>query len=217
VTNIRELVNERDTFTRINQERERELEKHKAEYRTQVQAQQRLRAEREAIKSELYALFAIRDASRRGKMLEGLLNRLFNSYGIRISEAFTVKGDNGEGIIEQIDGVISLDGELYLVEMKWWQDKLGPGDVAQHLVRVFNRSQARGVLISNSGYTDAALISCKDSLQRSVFILCTLEEIVSVLESDVDLKQILNRKVNAAIVDRNPFLKMIGMSDMDQR
>lgn len=41
---------------------------------------------------------------------------------------------DGLGVVEQIDGVIELQGDLYLVEMKWWQDALGPGDVAQHLV-----------------------------------------------------------------------------------
>jgi len=142
IASIRELVKERDAFTRMADEREREREINKSEYRAKIEAQQKARSERESIKSDLFALFPETNASKRGKALEGLLNRLFKSYNILVSEAFELKGDNGEGVIEQIDGVISLDGEFYLVEMKWWKDKLGPGEVSQHLVRVFSRGQA---------------------------------------------------------------------------
>jgi hypothetical protein len=62
-----------------------------------------------------------------------------------------VRRVDGQGIVEQIDGVVELDGRLYLVEVKWWHDPLGPGDVAQHLVRVFNRGHARGIFIAASG------------------------------------------------------------------
>jgi hypothetical protein len=35
-----------------------------------------------------------------------------------VREAFTVKGEAGEGIIEQIDGAVEIKGDVYLVEMK---------------------------------------------------------------------------------------------------
>jgi restriction system protein len=38
--------------------------------------------------------------------LESVMNKLFKAYGILVKEAFTLRGDKGEGIIEQIDGVI---------------------------------------------------------------------------------------------------------------
>jgi hypothetical protein len=80
------------------------------------------------------------------------------------------------GSSEQTDGVIELDGELYLVEVKWWGEPLGPGEVAQHLVRVFSRGHARGIFVSASEYTAAAVLTCKESLARAVFVLCALEE-----------------------------------------
>ncbi len=53
-------------------------------------------------------------------------------------------------MVEQIDGVIELDGELNLVEIKWWSVPLGAGEVSHHLVRVFNRGHLRGIFISAS-------------------------------------------------------------------
>jgi Restriction endonuclease len=53
-------------------------------------------------------------------------------------------------MVEQIDGVIERDGELYLVEIKWWSVPLEPGELSHHLVRVSNRGHARGIFISAS-------------------------------------------------------------------
>lgn len=108
-------------------------------------------------------------------------------------------------MIEQIDGVIELDGNLYLVEIKWWSEPLGPGDVAQHLIRVFSRGQARGLFISTSGYTEAAIRTATEALRQYVVILCKLEEFVRLLETEGDLGQLLREKRDAAIIHKNPL------------
>lgn len=120
----------------------------------------------------------------------------------------------GDGVIEQIDGVIEFEGSVYLAEMKWTKSPLGPGEVAQHLVRVFSRADARGLFISASGYTPAALASCKESLQKSVFALCTLQEFVFLLERQLDLKQFLKTKITAAILDKNPLYDPIQAGEL---
>lgn len=51
--------------------------------------------------------------------MERILNEVFEEYGISIREAFSLSSEDTGGIYEQIDGVISLDSDLYLVEMKW--------------------------------------------------------------------------------------------------
>jgi restriction system protein len=78
----------------------------------------RMRQEREVVKKDLYSLFGPMDPQKRGKKLEGVLNRLFRTSQILIHEAFVRIAATCEGIVEQIDGVIELDGEIYLVEMK---------------------------------------------------------------------------------------------------
>jgi restriction system protein len=107
--------------------------------------------------------------------------------------------------VEQIDGVIELDGHLFLVEMKWWESPLGPPEVSQHISRLLLRSSVGGIFISSSDYTPAALEMCRDFLQQRILVLCTLREIVDLLNRESDLPSVLRAKVRAAKLDRNPF------------
>jgi len=129
VAQIRQVVNVKDSFTRMREEMEREQRERRAERQAKLEREQRRRERITAIKSDLFSLFKEQNPHRRGKLLEAVLNRLFAEDGILLKEAFTITGDEGEGIIEQIDGVIEIDGEVYLVEMKWWDKPLGVGDL----------------------------------------------------------------------------------------
>lgn len=208
VAQVRELVNVKDSFTRMRIEKDEEKRRRIEEQQAAVNARQLRTTERQQVKADLFALFGEADAHKRGKALEGVLNRLFDSYDILVREAFTIKGRCGEGVIEQIDGLIELEGHLYLVEMKWWNTSIGVGEVAPHLVRVFSRGgQARGLFISYTDYTDAAVAQCRDALsQGAVVILATLQEIVSLLENEGEIKGWIKAKLNAAIVDKQPYL-----------
>ena len=209
VATVRELVNRKDSFTRINQERERERLEHQQE-KERAQAQKARKKEAlNVVKGDLYALFGEQDPWRRGKALESVLNRWFNVAGILVREAFVVKGNEREGIVEQIDGMIELQGNLYLVEMKWHAAPIGTDGVSQHLVRVFNRSGARGIFIASSGYTDAAIATCRESLAQITIALCELEELVMLLEHGHDLERFLRRKIEYAVADRKPFKKIV--------
>jgi hypothetical protein len=158
-----------------DQEKQRRLKQQEAA----AKAQREWKVSRDKIKSELFSLFGDLDAQKRGKMLERVLNDLFACYDILIREAFTIKGKCAEGVIEQIDGLIELDGQLYLVEMKWWNTPIGVSEIAPHLVRVFNRGgQARALFVSYTKFTDAAIAQCRDALsQGAVVVLSTLDEL----------------------------------------
>ena len=65
--------------------------------------------------------------------MEQVLNELFRIYGIQIREAFSRNEEECKGTVEQIDGVIELDGEIYLVEMKWKEVPVDVNDVSRHL------------------------------------------------------------------------------------
>lgn len=210
IAQIRQVVNVKDSFTRMREEREREQRERRAEQEARIRQEQQKREAAAAVKADLFALFGEQSPQRRGKKLESVLNRLFEAGGILIREAFTVTGIAGEGIVEQIDGVIEIDGEVYLVEMKWWHEALGVETVAQHLVRVFNRGQARGIFISTSGYTEPAVTTCRDSLNRVVIVLCELQEIVTLLEREEDLRSFLKEKIRAAIIHKNPLYKPLN-------
>jgi restriction system protein len=150
----------------------------------------------------------MQDPHRRGKALEGVLNRLFSAFNVLVREGFTLRID-GAGVVEQVDGVIEFDGHIYLVEMKWWDTPLGVGEVSQHLVRLFGRHEVRGLFIAANGYTAPAIEQCRGTLSQRVIVLMTLEEIVRMLEEDRSLLTMLSRKVQAAIIDRNPFASVV--------
>jgi restriction system protein len=201
VAKVREFVNVKDSFTRLQQNYESQLEQEKKKRQLEEEARleklRQKRQKRQAIRSELIALYQESDTKKRGKQLEGILNSLFESEGILIRESFTIKGENNEGVIQQVDGAIEVNSHLYLVEMKWWKEALGPGDVAQHVMRLFERTDVRGIFISASGYTDAAIINIQKALNQKIIVLSTLKELVLLLEGENSFESLLKSKVEA--------------------
>jgi hypothetical protein len=214
VAKIRQVVNVKDSFTRMKQEREREVEKRRAEYKRQMLELEQKQAEFASIKSDLFSLFRLsgtmREKQERGKLLESILNRMFRASEILIREAFELVGEPGEGIIAQIDGVIELDGYPYLVEMKWHTKRLGKAEVSPHLVDIFNRGHAGGILISASGFSTPAIKIFEEALTQKVVILCELEEIVALLERQDSLLDFLKQKRQAAAIDKRPLFRPYG-------
>ncbi len=208
VAHIQKLVNVKDSFTRINLEREKERKQRQAVYTASVQEKQKEAQERAAIKDSLYRLFSEIDPHKRGKRLEGILNNLFSFAGFLIREAFALKGTAGQGIIEQIDGAIEIDGMLYLVEMKWWDKPIGRQEIAPHFVSVYGRGDVGGIFISYSGFSAAAIEDAKTGLAQKVFVLTELQEIVQVIDREGDLKSFFKEKINRARSDRNPFYQL---------
>jgi restriction system protein len=208
VAQIQKVINRKDSFTRMRQEREAELSKHRAEKEREAEVRQRKRAELESVKQDFYGLFSNIDPHQRGKLLEGVLNRLFAAAGILVREAFTRVAVPGEGVVEQVDGVIELDGEIYLIEMKWHKDQIGVSEVSPHLVRVFNRGFSRGIFISYTTYTPGAIETCKESLGKMVIVLCTLDELVNILERESDVREFLRAKVRGSVVDKEPYKRV---------
>ncbi|PPD44712.1 MAG: restriction endonuclease [Methylobacter sp.] len=210
VSELRRVVNVKDSFTRINKEREQEKEARAEETKIRIQEEKKRKEIIVEIKNEFFALFALDDKPQeRGKLLEKVLNKLFSAYNILIAEDFKRKTD-GAGIVEQIDGVISFDGDTYLVEMKWVSKPLGVEQISPHLVRLFGRADAKGIFISSSGYAETAISECKNVLAQKVITLCTLKEIVCLLERETDLKVFLRKKVQAATLSKEPFVEILS-------
>ncbi|MDX2087843.1 MAG: restriction endonuclease [Kofleriaceae bacterium] len=207
VARLRQVVGIKDSFTRMKHERDRELDRHRQDYNARM-AKKRLQQERLLeIKKNLSLLVTDPNPWRRGKALEGVLNRFFSAAGILVREAFIVKGNEKEGIVEQIDGLIESDGHLVLVEMKWHREPIGQAEISPFLVKVYSRGDARGIFISASGYTDAAIATSRVALHQKAVALAELEELFFLLDGDGDLETLLRAKMTAAIVDRNPLFR----------
>jgi restriction system protein len=210
VAQIQKVINVKDSFTRMRQAQETELAKHRAVKEKEAEEKARKKVEFEALRQDFYRLFGQIDPHERGKLLEGALNRLFGAAGILVREAFSRVAMPGEGIVEQIDGVIELDGEIYLVEMKWLNATVGVADVSQHLVRVFTRDATRGIFISYTAYSSGAITTCKEALSKAVVVLCNLNEFVALLEQEQDFREFLMKKVRASIIDKEPLRNVGG-------
>ena len=207
VASIRRVVNVKDSFTQMNLARERERAAQQQTYQTEVLRKQREQMSREGIKRDLYALFGADNAHKRGKALEEILNRFFHLSGLLVKEAFTLTGERGTGVVEQIDGAIQFHGQIYLVEMKWWSQPIGPVEVNSHLSRLMTRAEARGLFISASAFTPAAVDAVRSFLAHRLCVLCELQEIVTALERETDFGSVLEKKIQAAVMTREPFLK----------
>jgi hypothetical protein len=210
VGQIQKLVEVVDSFKRMRMERDAERRKNidaTDSERKQIEEQNKLLS---AVKQDFYALFAERDTRKRGKALEGVLNRFFKCSGILVTEAFELKNHSGQ-TEEQIDGVIELDGTLYLVEVKWWATPLGVPEMSAHIVRVLRRGgQARGIVVSYLDYTQPAIDCCKDvQAGNASMTLCLIQEFVDLMEKRADVKAFLKKKVEASIINRQPFAKIV--------
>lgn len=205
VSQVRSAVSQKDSFTRMTEERDREHQKHVNASRAAAQAASEAREHRADIRRRLVDLHREPNAAARGKEVENVLNDLFGLDGVAVREQFTINGESG--VEEQIDGLISFLDGLYLVEVKWWKEKLGPGDIAQHMVRLMTRADTRGLFISASGYTSAAVNSCTRALATRTLVLAELGEIVMLLESETTIRDWLTQKAAAATVDRTPLVR----------
>jgi len=186
----------RDTF-----EKRRDLMVAWDSYCTKTEAARRA-------KDDLIALSQHSDPHKRGKELERTLNALFAACGVLITEDFRRTGDAG-GVVEQVDGVIEVDHELFLVEMKWWAEKISHAELGPHLSRLMLRSGVSGLFISNSGYTPSAIEAAVGFLNQRVLVLCTVDEIVVLLERGDDLIEFLRKKIRSARLERKPFKEIL--------
>lgn len=211
VSELRKTVNVKDSFTRMKQERDAERDQALARQFAEQAAAAEKRARIEDISKRLFALFGMDDKPQeRGKLLEIVLNDLFRAYDIHVREDFRRRDPDSHVVLEQIDGVIALDGSIHLVEMKWLRGPVGVDASGPHLVRVFGRANASGIFISNSSFTGPVVKQCAEFLNQRTNFLCTLQEIVMLLQRRDDLVKLLRAKSRAAIVDKNPFLEILS-------
>lgn len=208
VAEVRDLVNVKDSFTRMKLEREKESRHRAREYESKMAEMRARKTALMEVRQDLYSLFSHKgpvEKRKRGLQLEKILNRLFEIYGVLVRESFCLREPVHGKTIQQIDGAIEFDGEIYLVEMKWLDQPAAPLDVTQHLSRLYHRGSARGLFVSASSYSVAAIAACKAALAQKVVVLCTLEELVKLIEREGDFGEFLREKVRAAIIDTNPF------------
>ncbi|CAH1905829.1 Restriction endonuclease [Candidatus Nitrotoga sp. HW29] len=211
VASIREAVNKKDSFTRMKQERDTERDERAAKQQAERTTAAEKRAKIEDVRQRLSALFGMDDKPQeRGKLLEVVLNDLFRVYGIHVREDFRRKDPDTAVVVEQIDGVIELNGQIHLVEMKWLNAPVGISEFSPHLSRLFMRANAHGIFIATNGYAASVMSECRIALSQKTLFLCSLQEFVMLLQRHADLVELLRKKSQSVIVDKNPFLEILS-------
>lgn len=125
----------------------------------------------------------------RGYAFEAWLRDAFNFYGLVAREPFRNRG-------EQIDGSFVLQGETYLLEAKWEAAKTGAGDLHAFQGKLEQKAAwARGLFVSNSGFTDDGLVA----FGRGKRVVCMDGlDLFDILDREVPLNVALERKVRRA-------------------
>jgi hypothetical protein len=200
VSDIRKIVDVKDSFARMRQERDRERRAHIKRKEAQAIELRKRQADREQLRADLYRLFREDvDPHQRGRDFEIVLNRLFQLDGILIKESFR-RLEEGQ-TVEQIDGAVEIAGHLYLVEVKWHKEPIDVQDVHVLLSRLFLRPDARGIFISANGYTQPAIEIQRQASSQKILLLCNLEEIVHALDRDESIGDLFKRKSDQAIAE----------------
>lgn len=122
-----------------------------------------------------------------GYSLESVLNELFSLSGLDPREPFRIRG-------EQIDGLIQLDGEIYLIEAKWEKQPVGESALLAFRGKVEGKSQfTRGVFISISGYSLPGIEAFTQGKSPNCFLLDG-EDLQAVLSGGILLCELLRLK-----------------------
>jgi len=196
VASIRELVEERDFFSKTIEATERLQEERRRHRAKELDVELTRKGEREQLRKRFYQIFSMEaEPQKRGYAFQKFLNDLFALERIQIREAFSV------GSSEQIDGAINLDSHIYLIEARWWAHPLSHKDVSDLYIKVSGRPlQTRGLFISGSGFTDECVEVCRQS-KASQIIFMTCEDLVDAFENALSVAELIRKKAEYAMTE----------------
>lgn len=207
VAAVRDLVGGKDAATRVQDFAARAQAEKLAERRQRQTADAAERVAHQAVKDRFAALYGMKDPYARAKALETVLAELFGFHKVLVEEPFTLRGLEGEGVVEQVDGVIRLDNQLCVVEAKWHTEPIGTDEASGHLYRVFSRPGGTGgLLITASEVTKPVLAQHRDAIVKgSVVTICLVDELWGLIARGHELQPFLRAKMDAAVTRREPF------------
>jgi hypothetical protein len=150
------------------------------------------------IKTELLRVSAL-SAQARGFAFEGFLKGLFDAFGLAAQEPFRLRG-------EQIDGSFQLGSETYLLEAKWHGQPIGVADLHTFHGKIEQKAAwTRGLFVSNSGFSEDGLVA----FGRGKRVICMDGlDLYEMLDRQIPLNQVLERKVRRAAETGMPFLRV---------
>lgn len=136
------------------------------------------------IKADLIQVTSLSPQAR-GFAFEKFLKNLFDAYGLAAHAPFRLQG-------EQIDSSFQFGSDTYLLEAKWQEKFVGA-------------AWARDLFVSTAGFTEDGLVTfgkgkrviCMDGL-----------DLFEMLDNEIPLSQVLERKVRRAAETGSPFIRV---------
>lgn len=144
-----------------------------------------------AVSKRFTDLCLVGDVRKRGIEFEKLLRELFKLYDLDPRGSFASPG-------EQIDGSITFDGRVLLVEARWWERQIDPREVRDFRAKVHDKLDSTiGLMISMSGYTKAAVQTAGGG-GRILVVLMDGQDLAPVLQGLQDFTEVVRRKLRHA-------------------
>jgi hypothetical protein len=177
---LRELIKEQDT------EREKkERVRNNSANAPKKSYEQELTEVKEAFEKAL-AL----PPQKRGYELEKIFVQLMRISGIQVEVPFRIIG-------EQLDGAIKHDGHFYLIELKWFAEKLEPKHIGSFYFKVEGKLGARGLAVAMNGYTSSVVESVSKGKELKVLLLDG-NHLANVIYGQYTFKQLLDHAIKCA-------------------
>ncbi|MET9040557.1 restriction endonuclease [Streptomyces mirabilis] len=139
----------------------------------------------EDLKQRFLVMHGASDKHQRGRDFEGLINELFALYDLEPRASYVLE-------YEQIDGSFSFDTDHYVLEAKWWAERIGRRELDVFKTNIERKGKnTLGLYVSVNGFTGDALAVYSFS---TPFITMDGGDFMAVLEQRIRLDELMSRK-----------------------
>jgi len=138
---------------------------------------------------------------RRGYLLQVILNKMFQLYGIPATPSFTRNAG-----AEQIDGGFILEGgHYYIVECRWRKKPADPAQVSGFYTKVDNSGgQTMGLFLSINGWSDNVPLQLQKNKSLCIILMNSID-LDYVLRGKVNLQDLIKAKIQHLSYKTEPY------------
>lgn len=137
------------------------------------------------LKQRFIVMHSMTNPQQRGRDFEGFINELFALYDLEPRAAYSLDH-------EQIDGAFSFDTDHYVLEAKWWKERIGRRELDVFKSNIERKGKnTLGLYISMSDFTSDALAVYSLS---TPFITMDGGDFMAVLDQRIRLDELMRRK-----------------------
>jgi hypothetical protein len=177
---------------------EQEADRRREADRAKAEIQQAMAEKLDQLKQLFFEIVA-QEPQRRGYSLERFLNELFALFDIDAKAPFKIFG-------EQIDGAFTFEGNEFLLEAKWRQERSETADLDSFAGKIGRKlDNTLGLFLSMNGFQDSAVEL--HSQGRAVMILMDGADLSAVVEGRIELPELISRKRQHAARTGDIYLK----------